>query len=268
MPIKILNSRGFSLPEITVALGLMGGISLVTMKLMEEQSGNQALITANSQVQNTVSVIQGALRNPDTCRKMLGNVAKGTSFSTLEYGIPDRTNPAIEIRKKLLDTNVKYDKFRIESIKFQDSTTGTPSATTAELEIIFRINKKSMSMWAPDQDTNDTSIKKRLPLVVKMDGANKLSDCGPATSDTNSSAREKFCKSMGGAAVWNGATCKLSNTMSCPYGQIPQKLTSLGKAICVPIPINQVFDDTPCTNNSNSFTIETTPDGRLKVKCL
>ena len=100
-----INSRGFSLVEVLVAVGMMGGLSLLFMRFSSNVSQTQMWMENSQEKLNLRSYIQMILREPKFCRVSLAGSGA--------LGIPD--NPVIfkkvdidEIGNEGLDISLYY----------------------------------------------------------------------------------------------------------------------------------------------------------------
>lgn len=257
-----LNQKGFSLPEIMISLGLLGGISIVTVRLIENQANNEAHLKAKAEIMKTTSILKTILNDPEGCRNMLKDqvipAAVATPETTTNIGQPPAIapNPAPiaglyqRVRagagalayKEILVPNAKYGLFRTGSIQLaKTSDANTPTTIlnpttmnidvdTIDLIVQFRLESKSiMNAFRSDNtDANDKTFLQRIPLIVTFNYAtNQIKDCGLVVSEANAAAKEKFCVSLGNLAAWDDTTQRcnfISN--KCPAGQIPERQNS------------------------------------------
>lgn len=264
----IKNSKGFSLPEITVALGLVGGISVVTMKLIDEQRSNETYLRGNTEIQKAISTLKTALNDPENCKSLVGGRAltpAGVDVGSMT--IPLKSSPGQF--KEILKSNTKYYGFETSSIILRE---GAIPNTSANLELTFKIKSRNMKLWGAvdEAKASDRTVKQTIPLLVTKLGAN-VSECGPVVSDANATAKEKFCLSLGAATSWDSLAKKCTyNDMRCPYGTTLVKLTSFGGKVCDPIKdhikLDTLFDEAPCTN-AGKFRIINNGSGKLKIDC-
>jgi hypothetical protein len=123
------NIKGFSLPEITVALGLVAGVSLVTMKLVESNAKNQSSLASSAEIQKTVALLKQALSSSEGCRYILRNQTVGSNGTPVNittnpqnaalgaglFQKNARTNELVV----LLKPNTTYQGFKTTSIQLQ-----------------------------------------------------------------------------------------------------------------------------------------------------
>lgn len=266
------SQKGFTLPEIMISMGLLAGVGLITMKLMSDQSNNQAFLKTSADISGAVSKIESYLSNPVTCKAMLGGklvpATSGASQAvgvsgTVEASVLNYTRPQGGVVNVLGEAN--YGNFSIpdNGIKLEGSAFGQ---TVAEMVITFRIENKSFLA----RGKND--ITKRIQFVVKKDAGNLIENCGPVLKDSEAAAKKKMCLSLGGAATWSdvAGTCTL-RSVSCPHGQVATRLTSLGGIICEPlIPklnMSDLFDTTPSACGANPNYQIVSQGGKFRIRC-
>lgn len=263
---------GFSLPEITIALGLVGGISLVTMKLMQEQKQNEAYIRARSEIAKTVSLMQMTLNNPANCQSMLSGIQIGATIPSLKVTI--NKGEANESEKIYLETDPletkNYGEFYLRSGDIRlEASPDLP--TVANVVIDFRHNKLAMNQWGDKDDDDDAIITKKIPIVVTLDGTNRVSTCKPLISDSNLLAKQKFCEGLENAAeIDSNGDCKLKE-VKCDWGEVPMNMSSLGSVDCVKVQhamdLNTIFDTTS-TCNVQSGGVRIIQSGtKLRLEC-
>lgn len=182
MPVN-LNQKGFSLPEIMIALGLLGGISVVTIRLIENQANNEAHLKAKAEIQKATALLKTVLNDPENCRNMLKDQEIPAVMTTPETrtnvslpptlptgsanpalpagpGLYQRvklpTTPVTYAYREMLAANAQYGLFRTGDIQFaktSDSNTPTeilnPAAMnidtdSVDLVISFRLESKSI----------------------------------------------------------------------------------------------------------------------------
>lgn len=287
-----VKQKGFSLPELLIVVAIVGGISLVTMKLVEEQASNEALLKGNAEIQKVVNLLKTNLSNVENCRAMLRDSAVATPppppavptnlINTLSIRVKNHATNLLET-KEILRANTTYPGFRTDLIYVSPSANNVPSSV--DLHVGFRIKNKSMKFWDGNV-TDDRLVPIRIPIIANV-VSGLITDCGPVISSSNTSAREKFCLSLiasvpageAGLVEWDPAAKKCRFTdQRCLWGTIPAGLTRYGtigpgptnKVKCVPtqdrMDLNQLIDQTPCTNVSNVFGIGLNGD-RLVMKC-
>lgn len=274
---KWFTQKGFTLPEVLIAAALMGGVALVTAKLMGDQAKNQVWMVTEAEISKFVSLMENHLNNPKTCKDMLGSrtsSAAGTPIGvsgTLEpqlFNLNSATGP----RPVAGETNYREFSIPDNGYKLQNSNVSPDSIS--ELIITFQVKNKWDKGGRKDANGN-LLIDKMIPVVVQKTSAGVIQECGPVLSDSNDQAREQMCKSLGGAAIWDetARTCTLQS-VKCPYGQVAIRMTSLGGIICQPIEsqinLSEFFDTSmsSCSGSGNSLRIEKdATSGKMKITC-
>jgi hypothetical protein len=274
---RLLKSQvGFSLPEVLVAGAVMGGIALVTAKLMDDQASQQNHVRTMAAISQTVSRIESHLNNPEHCRQMLAGVAIGSSLGV--SGTEDAvvvTNPGGSIR---VIREGKHDYYNIpdDGVRVEDSVYG---ANIADLRIIFEPTKTTA--FAGKRGV----IIQRIPIVVQTN-AGVIEECGPVLGDSNETAQKQMCESLRGttdpdpfkgAVRWDTTQtpprCVL-NSVSCPFGQVATRMTSLGGIVCEDIQgqinLNEIFDfnGVNCSGQTPLNIRIINSGGKFKVTCF
>lgn len=243
-----LNNKGFTLPEIMVSLGLLGGISIVTVRLIENQANNEAHLKAKAEIMKTTSILKTILNDSEGCRNMMKDQVIPPGWMpgvkpAVEVRVPIGQPPAIapaaappaglyqRVRagagilayKEILVPNAKYGLFRtgsIELAKTSDNESKTRilnptimdiDVDTIDLIIQFRLESKSImnAFRSDNNNANDKTFLQRIPLLVTFNyDTNQVKDCGLVVSEANAAAKEKFCVSLGNIASWDDATQK------------------------------------------------------------
>lgn len=235
-----------------VAAALTGLIGLVTAKLMKDQADNQTLLRARAEINKATSLIESALRNRDHCRNMLNTLTPGSSVPSLAYRNL-RTNDLVTLIRAPAD----YGLFKLEA---GDIRLSTSSVGTGMMDVVITYRIKP----------NYRPLVKKIPVLVTLDGT-AVKECGAFLADANKAAEREFCESLGATvATWIGNNCVLQD-MTCPLGQVVDRMTSLGGIICVNVEdrldIPSLFDTTPknCVGLPN-YSLGTS-GGRIIINC-
>lgn len=247
-------------------MGLMGGISLVTMKLVDEQKSNEAFLKARTEIAKVTSVVKTTLNDPENCRSILsGRTLSATPATITSMQIPIKSTPGSF--RQILQANTSYPGFRTGTISVSRPAGSPPK--TGVVAIQFIVKSKNMKLWGATGTTR--TITEKIPLEVTVNATNVITDCGSIVSEANLTAKRKFCDSLAGAAQWNATTnqCEYRD-LRCPYGKVLVRLNSLGGPVCDDIKnkmdLNLMFDPMRCTNTGYYRIIE--ENGKLRVQCF
>ena len=267
---KFLNQKGFTLTEVLIGAALMGGVALVTAKLMGDQANNQVYLKTLASISNAVSIVENNIQNPATCRGMFAGMSLNVSPRTL--GTPSldasvlSTVTSAGVNKTILGER-DYGDFKIDNnaILLQQSAI---APSIADLMITFTPRSKS-SFFA-----SRSTITKKISFVVsKSSSTGLIAACGSVLGDANVSAKKTFCASLGGAAVWDGDPvnkCRLLS-IKCPYGQVGTRLTSIGGIVCEDLAsqVNLIdLFDTNSVNCLNKPNLQIVNSGnKFKIIC-
>lgn len=262
---KFLSQKGMTLTEVLIGAGLLGGVALVTAKLMSDQASNQNELKAKAEIAHVVLKLESILNNPANCKSMLvgktvaaGGTALGTSGVIEKENILTYTLPNGEIMQALGEGSFPLYSIPDNGIRLQPSIYG-PSMT--DLVINFSMNGRAV-------------YPKMIPIVTQLDATSQITSCGPALKDAEVVGQEKMCESLGMAATWDIGTKKcVLNEVTCPVGEVAIKMTSLGELVCKKleeqVKLDELFDlsSIDCTGKQNLQMINDPVTGKFKLNC-
>jgi prepilin-type N-terminal cleavage/methylation domain-containing protein len=273
------NQRGFSFLEIMVTVGILGGVALVTMRLFEDQTNNEALIRSKGEIQKMIGVVRTTLRSGNNCRYNFNTYSIGQLYANWRSGgvpVQDlklffQQTPTTLGEKILLSANKDYNEFSTDG--FSVNYTSPSGGSAFRLDLRFKYKKKSTDGKVSG---NWAYVTEKIYFNATTDSSGRISDCGEVISAANATAQQKFCLSLeaAGAATWNSTTskCTFSNNMTCPLGQVVVGLNKLGGVQCGAIrdhiKLDSLFDVSTCRNVSGKYRIIYNGNGKLKVDCV
>jgi len=200
-----------------------------------------------------------------------GEVGKNLNISP---NLPDApttaTNSSTEETMEILKPDTKYKEFKTESIDVLQQNTAANNVV--DLQVKFRIKSRDAKRWTPFDSTSDDDIiiTEKIPLIITRDSSNTITDCTAAVSESNSTAKEKFCKSLGAATTWDSTTkkCSFSGNAQCPQGQVLKKMEGMS-VVCEDVKnqinLSELFDESQCPSTGAYRIIES--NGKLKIDC-
>lgn len=266
----LLSKSGFSMTELMVGVGLLGGVSLVTMKLMQNQAQNESNLKYSAAVNRAALLVQTMMNNNQRCNEMMVGRTRNTgSAFSLQVAM---TGGGTQV---MLAPDTEYSEgFYIPADGIQLVTSSMGTGVT-DLVLTFKTRSLAMAkrQTVIKTSTNASTITKRIPFVTELTG-DVIKSCGPVLSDSDVTAKKMMCDSLGaGAATWDNTTktCLLRE-MKCPAGMVPYQITSLGGMKCQnvtdPSVRDQFFDYSASTcSPGQGVTLGAGADGKIKATC-
>lgn len=271
MQLKPFMQKGFSLTEILIALGLLGGISLVTMKLMDDQSTNQTYLKAKTEIEKTTSLVSAYLGDKNRCHAFV----KGRRFDEAieKISAKDSTQERVILKAGV---GVDYGEFFMDEGSIRLVDLGATSAIKNQAKLVMRFRLKNTS-FLKASSANDPRliVTKEIPIPIIRSSAdvNVIESCGQKVGDAETNAREVFCSSLGEAFTWNKTTSEcVAIEKNCPKGQVMTRVTSLGGYICDDatnqIVLEEIFELNSDHNCPNGFRLEhNAATKKIGIKC-
>ena len=248
----LLNQLGMSMVEIMVAAGLLGGLSLGVMRLMENSTKAAKTIEAKDEISMLTNQINDVLKNPNNCEATFGSKKEGDPifFVYQVLGgifVPKFTAPATG------DSKVQIQSMALKDI---DSNGSNGSSALATFEVTFkkpdkttygaRTIKREISLNANLCKKNYIENTDSAALLASCTGANKLLLAGPnAWSGTN----WIICQDC-----TNAVTTGVINTCASSGSGGGVDLADINSNTCTQF--GGVYDSNKpgCTFNGKSFT--------------
>ncbi len=100
------NFKGFSIVQVMVAFGLMGGLSLMMMRMMESQNKQQKTMELKSEQLDLANIVRNALKDKESCEATFIGMSPGDTIKEIRTS-NDRSLPAFaETGVKFRNSNV------------------------------------------------------------------------------------------------------------------------------------------------------------------
>lgn len=181
------NKLGFSLLELMIVAGMIGGMALTITKLGE--MGNRSVKTNEYMFEKNsfVQEIERYLLNKDICEATF----KGASLS----GAP---NEVKEIKSQagrlLFEVGQVYGNRMVgfKSLSLQPEDPKPHANTSVMASVLVELEKIPQQAYGADTETRKFSIQ------LKMDGSEKVETCYSATDNAVDTARRMTCADFGG----------------------------------------------------------------------
>ena len=198
---------GFSLVEVLAAMAVLGVLSTVIMKLMDNANKSAKTIEAKDEISQLQRDISDLLNNPNNCQATLGQRIKGSSVPMVYHmvnGVP---------AAKIIPSTAASTKATVQSISVKEiEPNGDGSQAIGTLEVYFQ---------KPGNALGGREIKKEIKFNANLCAKNLIKGTNPdILSDCSGPGR----KLIQGPYDWNGtkwAVCQDCNSaitnpiMSC-----------------------------------------------------
>lgn len=275
MDVRLKQSeKGFTLVEISITIGIMGFLTLLTMTLLKNQSGQDAILKYRYEVNMKMIEAQRILNNPKRCEDVL----KGLSVSAAGTEVPPEglRYPEVNASTGLPTGNFlapflkvqKYSNYQVTSIKLKD---GAIANSSIVVEVTFA--PMADGLVSSFFRGSGSKLVESFRLVAVKDSVNRVSVCGPVVSESNNMAKKVFCDSLGTTvATWNNTTneCDLRE-FRCTPPSVPARMDRLGVWYCRDIServnFDTIFDYTPATGCNKRFHFYLTAAGKIAIGC-
>lgn len=187
------NQKGLSLLEMVVAGGMLAGISMVGVKVIDNQAKFQKQVEGRSELMSIKSHIDMILLNGNACVNTLGGAGAPIADGMAVAAIRDRNN-SITFEK---DQTYSNNTVGVKDILLTDLTLSTlPDGTkygTAAIAIDFYLSNKSVA--------SKMTLRKKFFISIGLDSLNNLVKCYSSTENAVNQAKQEVCDMFGG--VWN-----------------------------------------------------------------
>ena len=98
----IKSQNGLSMLEMSISMGVLGGVMLISMNVVNQQKSNESYITSKGEIQKAISLMAINLKNPENCR----NVVAGRKYQKTPSAETKLSTVRIKVNKtKSLITN-------------------------------------------------------------------------------------------------------------------------------------------------------------------
>lgn len=196
---KLFNSLGFSLVEIMVVLGIMGGISLGVAQLMKQSTTSANFVEAKTEENEITRQISLMIAKKDACTHTMLGRGVGDNVPTI------KNNQGADVYA----VNGLYGNgaITITSMRLANSgATTIPADGRGTLFLEVTLNRRKVKSAATD-------FTKRILIAVKLDPTSKIESCSITDEDLVEQAKEEMCIAFGG--VWVPGTPGVCNLMGC-----------------------------------------------------
>jgi hypothetical protein len=106
---KINNEKGISLVNVLIAIGLTGVLSVILMKLSEQQAQIQKKAVTDNEINEVVTLFRGMISKKDSCNATIQGLKLGNTFDEFRFDYDRNKPPFAEVSNE--DDSTKAAKF-------------------------------------------------------------------------------------------------------------------------------------------------------------
>ncbi len=225
----VTNRRGFSLIESMVAMGMMSLGLLAILQVLAMQMKVSNTTKMDSEVANTVFLVNAVLKNSSACKDNIGN------FGNKVVSLPASPNQKLKVNSldfpsgggKIVTANTPsaqqaaYVKdMNLTNFKLLSSFGGF-TILSSELEMLFE--KPSA--------VGSQVTKRKVSVQLRTNGSGLIVDCSGEGTELTDFQLNSICTSNGGTFDFTSKKCKLPEPVIPPPQIIVQQIP-------VPVPAN------------------------------
>ncbi len=126
----VLNTRGFSLVQVMVAIGLMGGLALAMMRMTDNQIKQQKTMEMKAELGDVATIIRQTLSNKNACITTFLGMSPGDNIPSIRMSTNMSLPPFLEVGKKFKTFNVYVKSMnlltRLEEISHKQRDAALP----------------------------------------------------------------------------------------------------------------------------------------------
>ena len=272
------SNKGFSLPEVMIAVAISGVVALGAAKMMSDNQKNQSYVQTIAEINTMTNVVKMAIGDKKNCNSFISGLTRsgeaalvsGVDYTSIDIGDPSRKTSIVKVHP------FTYGKFYVRGVRLYSSAEN-PKVKKIELTFDYK-NSPYMMEGGTDRKRIIKNISFLADYKMGPTGIASASDpleCGDLVEDTLLESQEALCRSLGtDFAEWGTPVANKCNIkeFKCPAGQVPWVVTSLGKVICKntedTLDPNALIDGSAvnCPETSSNIRIEFS-GGRYRLIC-
>jgi prepilin-type N-terminal cleavage/methylation domain-containing protein len=207
------SPKGFSLLEMLIGLGLLGGIILIAMGLIDYFRNGQSEMSSSMAARDLMGEIRGNLSRPDLCKLNFDNLSVNSAplnINDIKKG--STASPVVQFAK-----NTSYYDKHLEILEMNLRDYLPLTSTDGKMELAIRLKKLR------SKGTTGESYQ-AIPVIVKLDNPTdrRIISCYALGGGTGAMGKD-VCEGMGGQ-FFTGAT-KAQNQCLWPQVTVSKSST-------------------------------------------
>lgn len=205
----ITSQKGYSLVQVLMATGLVGGLALAVAKLGKDSFNATQTINANIEINQTITDISNILSDSNNCNATFG-IGSSTTNSISE--IRRSNSPGVSV--PVYRTNTEYGNGTFRIVNMQT----VPSSTGIELRVSIQKNNQ--------QVLGGKDIVRTIPIKATIVN-NRIENCYSDIDSVIDAAVAAACK--GNSAKFDPDTRECTHnlqTLTCEDGKVLRKINN------------------------------------------
>lgn len=197
-----ISNKGFTLVEVLVAAGMLGGLALYLMNISQKQHVVEKRAETSFEINTISGSITQSLLNKESCSSTLGIGNVITDGTQLE-AIRNRAGNIMYDKNNLYSNNqLKFNEIKVSELVTSNIPSGNKYGE-AKIEITFEKVSKILS--------GNKTITKKFPIQIELSPTDELISCFSGTDNAILTAKIEACKSIDGTFDLVSDKCHLKD---------------------------------------------------------
>lgn len=165
------GNRGFSLTEIVIALGLMGGVGLMASKLITDSKVGEKSRSITSDMEDLKSMVKRALRTKEACMmNFSGKSAISSSHALLQEMVKGNPRDMLQVNRPFGANRLLVETVALQDNPGMDDGVNVVPGTKGTTNLVITLKRPgAMKSQAP--------IRTRIKMSVETDSAGMIENC-------------------------------------------------------------------------------------------
>jgi hypothetical protein len=183
------NSRGFSLLQIIMAMGMVSVLSLAVMEISKSQAKISKKANSDSDLQDLGQIIRKTLSVPASCLKSV----EGIAIDDHKHLDIVQVDPVTTSESKIVVQDQKFGQLNVISVQLKHYDPNNPTIESLLGPFVI----ETLVKVSGSQNLGGDEKKIRTLIFGIRDAANQLTECQSGLSDASLALLQKACEPHG-----------------------------------------------------------------------